>query len=67
MFELVQYAPQTGEVWSVPLLIAPPVINKFYMLDIAPGRSMIEYFVRQGTGVRDLVAQSHCGTPELGI
>ena len=51
VFELIQYAPQTDKVQSVPLLMVPPVINKFYIMDIAPGRSMIEYFVRQGVQV----------------
>jgi polyhydroxyalkanoate synthase len=51
MFELIQYAPQTAKVRRVPLLIVPPVINKFYIMDIAPGRSMIEYFVQQGQQV----------------
>jgi polyhydroxyalkanoate synthase subunit PhaC len=51
VFELIQYAPQSDQVWSVPLLMVPPVINKFYVMDIAPGRSMIEYFLRQGIQV----------------
>ncbi|QLL08595.1 PHA/PHB synthase family protein [Mycobacterium vicinigordonae] len=51
MFELIQYAPQTEQVRAVPLLIVPPVINKYYIMDITPGRSMIEYFVRQGQQV----------------
>jgi polyhydroxyalkanoate synthase len=51
MFELIQYAPQTETVSAIPLLMIPPVINKFYAMDIAPGRSMIEYFVRQGLPV----------------
>jgi polyhydroxyalkanoate synthase subunit PhaC len=51
VLELIQYSPQTDEVLTVPLLMIPPVINKFYVLDIAPGRSMIEYFLRQGQQV----------------
>jgi polyhydroxyalkanoate synthase subunit PhaC len=51
VLELIQYTPQTDNVWSVPLLIVPPLINKFYVLDISPGRSMIEYFLRQGIQV----------------
>jgi len=51
VFELIQYAPQTATVHEVPLLMVPPVINKYYITDIAPGRSMIEYFVGQGQQV----------------
>ncbi len=51
MFELIQYVPQTKKVRTIPLLMVPPVINKFYIMDIAPGRSMIEYFVARGQQV----------------
>ena len=51
MFELIHYAPQTPTVRQIPLLMVPPVINKYYVMDIAPGRSMIEYFVAQGQQV----------------
>ena len=51
VFELIQYAPQTKEVREVPLLFAPPTINKFYVLDLAPERSMVEWLLRQGQQV----------------
>jgi polyhydroxyalkanoate synthase len=51
VFELIQYAPQTEEVREVPVLFAPPTINKFYVLDLAPGRSMVEWLVQQGQQV----------------
>jgi len=51
VFELIQYRPQTDTVYAASLLLVPPTINKFYVLDLAPGRSMIEYFVGQGQQV----------------
>ena len=51
VFELIQYRPATAAVRPVPLLIVPPVINKFYVMDLAPGRSMVEYLVGQGMQV----------------
>jgi len=51
VFELIQYQPSTEDVREVPLLFVPPTINKFYVLDIAPGRSMIEHYVGQGQQV----------------
>ena len=46
--ELLQYQPSTPTVNEFPLLLVPPMINKYYVTDIAPGRSMIEFFVSQG-------------------
>jgi polyhydroxyalkanoate synthase len=51
MFELIQYAPRLPAVRQVPLLLVPPTINKFYVLDLAPGRSWIEYLVQSGQQV----------------
>jgi polyhydroxyalkanoate synthase len=48
VFELIQYQPQTPTVRAVLLVVVPPTINKFYVLDLAPGRSMVEYLVAQG-------------------
>jgi len=46
--ELIQYAPVTEKVNRFPVIIVPPMINKYYITDLAPGRSVIEYLVSQG-------------------
>ncbi len=46
--ELIQYAPQTESVFEIPLLCSPPWINKYYIMDLAPGRSFIEWAVKHG-------------------
>jgi polyhydroxyalkanoate synthase len=51
VFELIQYRPATAAVRQVPLLIVPPTINKFYIMDLAPGRSLAEYLTASGLQV----------------
>jgi polyhydroxyalkanoate synthase subunit PhaC len=48
MFELIQYTAATEQVHEYPVVIVPPMINKYYITDLAPGRSMVEYLVGQG-------------------
>ncbi|HEV3055073.1 MAG TPA: alpha/beta fold hydrolase [Solirubrobacteraceae bacterium] len=48
VFELIQYKPQTEQVYAAPIVIVPPTINKYYVLDLAPGRSIVEYLLQQG-------------------
>ena len=51
VFELIQYRPRTEQVHAVPLLVVPPMINKYYIADLAPGRSMVEHFLDAGLQV----------------
>ena len=51
LFELIRYAPQTATVREEPLLIVPPMVNKYYLVDLAPERSMVEFLVRRGQQV----------------
>ncbi len=48
LIQLIQYAPSTAEVWQMPLLIVPPWINKFYILDLKPQNSFIKWATEHG-------------------
>jgi polyhydroxyalkanoate synthase subunit PhaC len=48
VLELIQYKPTTAEVYTRPHIIVPPQINKFYVFDLAPGKSFVEYLLKNG-------------------
>ena len=51
LYQLIQYAPATDKVLAVPLIIFPPWINRFYILDLNPKKSFIKWAVDQGLTV----------------
>lgn len=48
LVEVIQYAPQTKTAFQTPLLLSPPWINRYYIMDLAPGRSFAEWAVGHG-------------------
>ncbi len=64
IFELLQYAPATPAVRARPLLMVPPELNRYYILDLAPGRSLVEYLV--GHGIQPFMIVWRNPQPGLG-
>jgi len=50
-YQLIQYSPTTSEVYETPLIIFPPWINRFYILDLSPEKSFVRWAVEQGLTV----------------
>jgi polyhydroxyalkanoate synthase subunit PhaC len=51
LYQLIQYSPTTDEVYETPLIIFPPWINRYYILDLNPKKSFISWTVEQGLTV----------------
>ncbi|HEX5476500.1 MAG TPA: class I poly(R)-hydroxyalkanoic acid synthase [Burkholderiales bacterium] len=62
LIQLIQYAPATAQVARRPLVVVPPCINKFYILDLQPGSSLVEYAVAGGQSVF-MISWRNAGTP----
>src|SRR3546814_9076806 len=63
LYQLIHYAPTTKEVLTVPLVIFPPWINRFYILDPNPAKSFVKWAVEQGLSVFMVRSEEH--TSEL--
>ncbi len=51
LFQLIQYSPTTDEVAAEPLLYVPPLVNRYYMIDLVPRQSLVKWLVDEGRTV----------------
>ena len=65
--EVLQFAPTTPEVRHRPLVMIPPQINKYYFMDLAPGRSFIEYASAAASVLHDQLAEPDARARRLGL
>lgn len=65
MFELIQYQPSTDQVYEIPQLTIPPQINKMYINDLSPEKSVVKYQV--DNGIQTFVISWRNPTEEMGV
>jgi polyhydroxyalkanoate synthase len=63
LIQLIQYTPQSAEVAARPLLVIPPCINKFYILDLQPENSFVRYALEKGQSV--FLVSWRSATPDI--
>ena len=51
LFQLIQYTPTTDKVAAEPLLYVPPLVNRYYMIDLVPRQSLVKWLVDEGRTV----------------
>ncbi len=65
MFELIQYQPSTDKVYEIPQLTIPPQINKMYINDLSPEKSVVKYQV--DNGIQTFVISWRNPTEDMGV